>query len=127
MRTAQEIFTQIKNHLLKQGKKAQSGRLPDCQYHCADGSRCAVGVLIEPQFYQPWMECGRVGLLIAELRKREVDQDLLNELVMHEDLLYSLQIVHDNRDVEFWETELRKVANKFNLEYDEAVFHSLMP
>lgn len=118
MRTAQEIFTQIKNHLLKQGRRAQAGKHHDCQYHCPNGDRCAVGAIIEPQFYQPWMECGRLELLIQALRKKETEQDLLNELVEHEDLLYALQTVHDNREVDDWDFHLRKVAERFKLQYE---------
>lgn len=62
---AQEIFDTVATHLFKQGRRATNWEMPHmCSYRGAGGSKCAVGVLISDDVYDPMME-GRtiVGLV----------------------------------------------------------------
>lgn len=95
MMTDQKIFETVARHLVTQGGRSVA---PDpknggdmCQYHGADGSKCAVGVLIADDEYTPDMEERDV----QELGKRGL---LPEHLVEYIELLDTLQHVHDCTD-----------------------------
>jgi hypothetical protein len=106
--TEQQVFNQVKNHLLTQGKKSKSaGRACICLYKNEEGLKCAAGCLIADHQYMPEME-------------DNVWTDLvLQEIVpsAHSNLIRSLQTIHDSFEVEAWPMELREVAVKYNLQY----------
>lgn len=84
---AQEIFETVARHLFAQGRPAYD--LSDgCLYRGPNGTKCAVGCLIPDDRYDPAMEHHAVQDLSREAFN-------LPEIKDHEDLLASLQNVHD--------------------------------
>lgn len=101
MKTAQEIFDAVIRHLRKQGRRANDyspiySRYV-CRYRGDNGTKCAVGCLIDDEHYNPACEGVSVGggnaparvALHEALRASGVDA------VEHASLLSSLQNFHD--------------------------------
>jgi hypothetical protein len=116
---AQEVFDLVVEHLFTQGRPAYDG-ISGCMYRAAGGLRCAVGVLIPDDLYDPAFENTRASTLIQEL----FDSDLA-DWREHTNLLNALQLAHDACRREptdaFDITDLRErlfaVAKAFSLEY----------
>lgn len=108
--TAQEVFNQAKNHLLKQGGKSIVHVGFDgtkCAYrsHLGNGISCAAGCFISDEEYDPKMEF-------------QTWDQLVNKMIAppnHKDLIMSLQIVHDEKPAQDWPTALNDVATRYNL------------
>lgn len=111
----QEQYDRVVNHLREQGCKSyhpdQPGR---CMYRGDRGRKCAAGVLIPDDLYNPMMEghgieqLVRIGLPLAEYFTKEgIDIKLLKEL----------QYIHDECPVEEWEEAFKGLAGEFNLQY----------
>ena len=117
--STQEIFNLVVEHLFKQGRPAYDGS-QGCMYRTHDGLRCAVGVLIPDDFYEPAFETNQAATVIQEL----FDADLA-DWREHKYLLNALQMVHDSclrePDKTFNTTDLairlRDTAKDFSLEY----------
>jgi hypothetical protein len=82
--TAQEVFDQVKNHLITQGEQSvNSGGL--CVYRNVNGLSCAAGCLISEEEYNPDFEMNLWG-------------DLINMRLVpsaHSNLIGELQKIHD--------------------------------
>lgn len=117
--SSQEIFDLVVEHLFTQGRPAYDGNR-GCMYRTYDGLRCAVGVLIPDDLYDPAFEMSKADTIIQEL----FDADLA-DWREHKDLLNVLQLTHDNSlrdpDGAFNTIELairlRDIAKDFFLEY----------
>ena len=117
--SAQEVFDLVVEHLFTQGRPAYDGNR-GCMYRTHDGLRCAVGVLIPDDLYDPAFEMSKADSVIQEL----FDSDLA-DWREHTNLLNDLQLAHDNCYREpsdaFNTTDLRErllaVAERFSLEY----------
>jgi hypothetical protein len=117
--TTQEIFDTVATHLFTQGERALSAD-GACMYRAPDGRKCAAGVLIDDNEYNPAMEGTTFG------GGRHGDQRLSHlwpmRLVQHINLITTLQTVHDANDNDYWLTtdrmkwRLRKVAILFDLD-----------
>ena len=110
MPTDQEIFNKVAAHLIKQGRQAKANF--SCLYRAPDGCKCAIGVLIPDDKYDPRMEEHGIRELIIgfsqENSKYEWDHlafDLTNDVGNNIDLLRHLQFTHDG-DLEFLEEEI---------------------
>ena len=102
MFTNQQTFTLVRNHLLKQGKKAldDSG---NCRYLTPCGLKCAAGCLIPPEKYNVGFE------------KREVDKVMIengfSDWFGHNARLVSLlQYIHDCCPSSEWDERLSDLA-----------------
>lgn len=104
--TEQEIFTQAKNHLLKQMKKSEEGSFGKCVYKNKEGLKCAAGCFISDEEYKEKFE-GKNWFTVCDL----------NGIEKHKLLIYKLQYIHDNKKVEDWKKELKKIAKSFNLNF----------
>ena len=106
--TAQQVYDQVKAHLLKQGKKCtqtlEDEPIVRCRYK-ADGMSCAAGCLISDDEYKNIFE-GIVWKDLVNLGHAPKD---------HEDLIVQLQQLHDFREPEAWKYHFRVIAEKFNL------------
>jgi hypothetical protein len=99
---AQEIFDTVAKHLAQQAGQATLGDA--CAYRGDDGRKCAAGILINDEEYEPAME-GKMA-----------DEVLPSRLMRHLDLILSLQMVHDNSDTGADVVRnLRGAARKYNL------------
>jgi hypothetical protein len=104
--TAQQVYDQVKAHLLKQMKKSTNPIvLMECLYRGANGLKCAAGCLISDEEYSSNME--------NRTWKELVDKELVP--ADHRALINMLQEVHDCREVDEWHKGLSIVANYFKL------------
>ena len=103
--TAQEVYSQVRNHLLTQRIKSMV-EFHGCQYHGPDGLMCAAGCLVSDTEYLSEME----GKLWGDI----VHQGMAP--AVHQELISHLQLIHDMKDPADWEHCLNKLAVDFNLE-----------
>lgn len=125
--TLQEIFDTVVAHLHTQGKRSRFTCSFDdikitvsCAYRGEDGTKCAYGVLIPDDEYNPKMEHKTAGVLhmidgyVAPAIRNQIG-DLLSQ--EHLNLCNALQIAHDTsttpQDIQ---NELVKVATRFELD-----------
>lgn len=106
--TAQQVYDQIKAHLLTQNSKSQGGN--KCLYRDPNGLKCAAGCLIgDDEYDSKFDDLKGIDTAWESLVCRGLVPNA------HVDLIRNLQIVHDTTPVEYWEGELKKSAFKFNL------------
>lgn len=139
MKSLQEIFTTVVQHLRQQQCKSQEDASLVCQYRITNEEgetlKCAVGCLIGDGYYNHRMEgqslpktladlqtslegsrainyeC-KLTLLIKALKQNEVD--VYEPLVLP--LLSSLQHIHDECNVDAWEPAFKQLAVAFKLQ-----------
>jgi hypothetical protein len=107
--TPQQVFDQVVEHLLRQGKKSKThiGSTCFCSYRGEGNTKCAAGCLIADHEYTVDFEGERwQGLLHRGFVTEE-----------HKYLIYSLQLVHDYYPVHEWPDKLRDIADEYGLEY----------
>ena len=109
--TAQEVFDQVKNHLLTQMKKSQKGFETVCLYRNSGGLKCAAGCLIADDEYKlsPFEKIGDWNALVAEGCVPTA----------HSKLIYSLQALHDFSTPGDWAARLQEVAYEYGLNYGD--------
>lgn len=123
--TNQQIFTKVKNHLLKQNAKSKkSGSVwYGCAYRGSKGRKCAVGCLISDKEYCKDMEGASVEELILGRHRHFPDGQYRtynspsNLKLRSVHLLQELQFVHDDEDVKDWKECLKSIAKDFRLKY----------
>jgi hypothetical protein len=142
---AQEIFDKVVAHLKQQ--RRPSIKMPDdggsgCAYRGDGGTKCAFGIFISDEAYDPNMEgCSSDEFFIAldtgtypfqgkthPLDLSDTMRAEMKPLKEHRKLLRALQLVHDNAawspmDSEFATMDkfcigLTKVASRHQLEFD---------
>ncbi len=134
MKTRQEIFNQVCNHLLTQKEKAING--PACVYLAPDGKQCAVGCLIPKEYYDPEIEgfglcvvdqkvsVGR-GLMYQENKLKMILMESLemteNDFKENITFLRELQRIHDDNHPDNWAYRLLVFGEETNLEIPEIV------
>lgn len=108
--TEQEVFDQVKDHLLKQGKRSlrvSQYNGVQCLYRGPDGLKCAAGCLIADSEYRPTFE----GLGWKTLSITEGVEN-------HAELINALQSIHDTIEPEHWAENLKAFANNWKLKYE---------
>lgn len=107
--TPQEVFDQVKNHLLTQNAPSlQLGSNTLCQYRGHNGLKCAAGCLISDEEYFREMESNGTWEVLVD--KKIAPKE-------HEYLISSLQNIHDCYTPNCWEGELKKLADKSGLTF----------
>lgn len=120
MLTKREIFNKVKNHLLAQGSKALSsdGR---CAYRGVAHTKCAAGILIENELYDPVIEGRAVSTMTEGMQgtlngsTQKCHQKLIDALVasgISEEkfpFVRQLQKIHDSSTVSEWPGLLDKL------------------
>ncbi|WP_285401119.1 hypothetical protein [Luteibacter sp. ME-Dv--P-043b] len=104
--TAQQVFDQVRDHMLRQGKQSKLRPTgPICAYRSHDGLMCAAGCLIGDDEY------------ISDMEEKAWWQLSFRGIVpdAHPNLIRSLQGIHDRFKPEFWERELRDLAQEHDL------------
>ena len=110
MKTALDVFNKVSEHLLAQNEQALDGNW-ECVYRSDTGLKCAVGCLIDDEFYSEDLEYSSLsstGPVADALVKSGVV--MTREIL---DLLTRLQKLHDYKELESWEEELEKLKRKF--------------
>jgi len=112
------VFEFVKQHLIHQGQKAMAipydNQYGDNEYKCFyrlkdKNLKCAVGCLIEDQFYDPSME--QKGVI--DLYVRSIVSNSLPNWEPNWEMLTSLQEVHDHYEVYEWEDKLKAVYARY--------------
>ena len=105
--TAKQVFDQVSEHLLSQGMKSKDKETGFCVYRSNDIS-CAAGCLISDEEYDPSMEGNDwVDLVDNGIAPKE-----------HHCLIFDLQGIHDNFDVEDWPKQLAELKTELGLDKD---------
>lgn len=110
----QEIFNTVVTHLRTQGSPAKDGY--SCKYRSADGKMCAVGCLIEDDYYSTNLEgegADAPDVLEAVSNSLLVDPEDLYDI--DGDFLLELQAIHDDYTPDAWEKQFIQVAKSHNL------------
>ena len=116
--TAQNIFETSVRHMIKQGTRALNAELDACMYRGNDGTKCAIGCLIEDDEYDEAME----GIGIAGLINTSVFMGLFKWARPHRRLMMNLQDAHDHalrngaQSVSFIQS-VKDIAIDSNLDY----------
>ena len=105
--TNQEAFDKVCKHLLTQMKPSKLG--PRCRYRGPEGTMCAIGCLIPDDEYNVDFEGHNIGGIRSSVKS-------LRELELS--LLCDLQSVHDDFDVSAWKSELKRIANDYQLDFN---------
>ena len=102
----QEVFTQVKDHLLLQNEKSMAGG--GCAYRGSNGLQCSAGCLMsdEEAKYVPEEKEWRTL----------IDQGFV-ETYKHTDLISRLQDIHDGERPEEWAESLLRLAFDEGLNY----------
>ena len=108
--TAQEVFDQITQHLLKQGKAARSGT-GACRYRTENSEgvlKCAAGCLIADDEYNRMFEYVAWNDLVND---GKVPSD-------HCQLIRDFQIIHDSIIPGDWLSSFKDIAARHDLKYN---------
>ena len=107
--TAQEVFTQVKDHLLKQGERSMLSTYDvQCAYRGEGGKSCAAGCLMSDEEAK--------GIPEPESWKSLVESGYVTD--SHRDLITELQDIHDDlSSVDEWPEVLKITASKHGLKY----------
>ena len=103
--TAQQVFDQVKNHLLTQNERSLNGI--SCRYREGEGLKCAAGCLMTDSEYR----------LVFEEKEWEVLISFGWVPDNHGELISDLQNIHDNDPILYWKEALQELASKHNLKY----------
>lgn len=109
---SQEAFDIVVKHLIKQNKK--SDYYGQCVYRSSEGLKCAIGCLIPDKMYSSNLETKNIGAILIE-------NDEIKELLkgINEQLLYSLQSIHDSVEPFMWKNSLYRLAKEYHLTWPE--------
>lgn len=115
MRTYQEIFTTVYNHLIKQGERAVDMN-DTCVYRANNGLKCAIGCLITDDAYDPKIEGVGVDAeeVITAIRKSHISTSKKSL-----EFLEVLQEAHDfslKRGIDDFNDAMHDIAKHYNLE-----------
>lgn len=106
--TQEKVTEWVLTHAKEQGRK--SIRQGSCQYRGLEHTACFVGCLILDEEYDDDMEGKSVNALIEFLAREQPDKvELWEFLVKNRSRLMRLQGIHDNYEVEDWESKIKEL------------------
>jgi hypothetical protein len=111
----QETFDEVVNGLRKQGGKSisKSPHGEICAYRGAEGRKCAAGLLMKDEEYDPAFEGQNIRAIM--LRYPSVMSLYRDNSV--KGLIFHLQQIHDWHKVLDWESLFQALAMQYNLVY----------
>ena len=110
----EELFNLSADHLIRQGCKAENYE-ESCFYHChSTGRKCAIGVLIHSEFYNPEFEGNPIEdkILNAIALSNCVDPNDINVK-----MLAALQAIHDDETPDNWGLYLENKAKELGFNW----------
>lgn len=90
-----EVFIKMAEHLLNQGSKStENGNFSsDCLYRAPNGNKCAVGALINDEYYEEGLEGKTIDdKIVQQAVSASLESPLTKEDI---DLLVDMQEAHD--------------------------------
>lgn len=119
IRTNQDIFDHVTEHLLTQGARSVQSYMgsESCRYRGDRGLKCAAGALIADNHYSGCLESSTTAAYEVEKALRASLPNL--EWVWNSTggLIRHLQLIHDRKAPECWPQQLKEVAEGFGLKY----------
>lgn len=112
MKTKQEIFNQVVNHLRAQGCAAKSDD-GYCKYRTSDGLKCAAGCLIDDEHYDIRFENKRVTDPAVNKALQNSGINMQDQSIHY--LVSELQDIHDGIGSANWEFHFANFASENNL------------
>jgi hypothetical protein len=101
----QEVFTQVKDHLLLQNEKSMINGI--CAYRGSNGLQCAAGCLMTDKEANKVTESTSWHVLIQNGQAPQ----------KHKELIQDLQDIHDGERTEEWPESLQRLAFDEGLNY----------
>lgn len=110
-----QVFTRVRDHLLAQGKAAIDIH-QNCYYRSGD-LKCAIGVLIDDEFYSKKLEGQGVSTpeVVKALDKSGVLPHEPIERLYMITMLAALQQLHDTQLPKHWKSSLEEVKHRHRL------------
>tara|TARA_R110002153_G_scaffold24788_1_gene78777 strand:+ start:748 stop:1116 length:369 start_codon:yes stop_codon:yes gene_type:complete len=103
-----QVFKRVATHLLKQNEVSTDGGGNQCMYKNGKGMFCAVGVLIDYEYYSWDLESLPADSVeVIKALNKSLDTKLTRK---DTDLLICLQNIHDYASVDSWYEELEDLA-----------------
>lgn len=103
----QITFDTVVAGLRKQNARSV-GENGGCLFRSPSGNKCAVGMLVPDNLYNPLMDNPKSDVTVWDLDvMKEHDRDLCS----------ALMLVHDQKLIEDWENQFEGVAVRFGLVY----------
>jgi len=103
-----QVFKRVATHLLKQNEVSTDGGGNQCMYKNGKGMFCAVGVLIDYEYYSWDLESLPADSVeVIKALNKSLDTKLTRK---DTDLLICLQNIHDFASVDTWYEELEDLA-----------------
>ena len=120
----QNVFNKVAAHLLSMKEQSVDAD-GSCMYRGGNNQRCAVGVLIPDEIYDPLIENHDIASLWGMARVSAFDEPL-NKFILdnlEDDLLFYLQGVHDayaswSDDGFAGHRKLAHIAGLYNLDFE---------
>ena len=110
MKTTLDVFNKVSEHLLAQNDRALSVAGLYCVYRSNSGLKCAVGCLIEDQFYSRGLEGQYVRTNVIESVLKLSGVPITEEVLK---LLEELQRLHDYVTPAGWPAGLAQINFNF--------------
>ncbi len=107
----QVTFDTVVTGLRKQNARSVSENKHRCMFRSPDGLKCAVGMLITDEKYNPDFDNSSV--------QEANGFNFVVNLGHDEDLLHKLMVCHDHTAVNGWEGKFKDIAKQFGLVYKE--------
>jgi hypothetical protein len=105
--TAQEVFEFVAQHLLNQNQRCMNNG--KCAYRGEDGLKCAVGVIIADDEYDPVFDMVSDSAIQCLVRDKRI------KVSDHLELLTMLQSIHDTYPEFQWEDKLKSLADRLGI------------
>ena len=112
--SVREIFYKVEKHLLKQNEKSESEDV-GCEYRSDNGLSCAVGCLMTDDIYDSSLEGSNLNDIGVRKALTPIVGVNYGLRLLKLNLLYRLQLVHDNEPVEHWASNLAKIKLEFDI------------
>lgn len=119
-RHIKQVSGYIADHLLKQGRQATDEN-GSCKYRSDNGCMCAVGVLINPEEYDPVLEgvsLSATAVRVAVANSLGVDMSEIDYNTPMYEMMRAWQRYHDYRESTFTKEEIRYKAREIEIMLD---------
>lgn len=114
--TKQEVFDKAVGGLLTQGcQSLKGGNKNECMYRGDNGTKCAVGHLIDDDNYRPNVEGHNIYAKEVQVALLASRVDITDDEIF--ELLQSLQRIHDESSLDLWRERLEEIADYNNLTF----------
>lgn len=123
----QKVFDVVALHLLQQNKQCKT-KPTACAYRNDAGLMCAFGKLIPDELYDLEMESNGLGCVInqyPQFKDHLYKEYSYQHTETEREFFYSVVQVHDLMHPSCWHDQLKALAERNNLEFENTVWYRL--